>query len=873
MHAHRHPAPSLLLALILGVGCGFLTDDDLDARMDSDGDSYAAEQFGGQDCDDKNRDIWPGAVEVCDGIDNDCDGDIDGDALDKRTWYRDADEDGYGSPSTETPAVACFPPEGFVGDATDCNDDPNNDGASINPQTVWFKDKDDDGYGDPEDAIVTCIQLPGLVSNDQDCDDEDPDLHPNTVWWEDQDRDGHGTPDAETTACWIEEEVPDGFLRAGSTTPDCDDDNVAVYPGVAAFETDETLCTIDHDLDGFGAMAPANPNHESGTDCDDDNPAVYPNALELWYDQVLNDCLGELNTVSISVANEYMSGISAGDYLGKAVRGTGYFFHCDPSQTDCEDTGQRPGYAVAAPSEDTHGPSSGAVYLVDPDFDDDVRLTLLGSSQINRLGRYLIAAGDLNEDTHHDLLVGTQDDYAYVIFGAMDVTTDVVTLSPRHKTTALAVYVAEETGDDLGSSGSGLMNFSGDGNPDLALGAPMSASIGDGAGRVYIFPEAARSSTINLAEIRAGISTDVEDETDVLDEPEEEEFGDVEDTGRDDEGDTGSEVEEPVGAEEATWAEVWTIEPEADGAGALFGQSLADIGDFNGDGHHELVIGAPSGDWSETDAGRIYLLRSEDFNTDESDSGASGFTSFEEESAVGGFTKEISATDLVRVDGKFEGERAGQVVASAGDFNGDGLRDIVISATGVQSSPKPGRIYIWLGTTSIYEGGIPGAVLKIDEAAQVTIEPDIALGEANFGASVSTAGPLLGVPSIKTPGDLDGDGMADLLIGSPDADSPAYASGRVYLVYGGITGFWDIDDLMVQPGSESGTEGDGRTGFIRTGAMFYGDAAYSLGYAVDGPGDISGDGHPDLLLGAPGADLYEIGTGPGAAFILTGVDG
>ena len=209
---------TLLMTGLLSA-CGFLTEKDLDERMDADGDGYLAKQFGGQDCDDTNRDIWPGAIEVCDGIDNDCDGNADGDALDKRTWYRDADGDGYGSPSTEDPSVSCFPPEGFVGDATDCNDDPDY-GAQINPRTTWFRDKDLDGYGDPNDTVITCVQLLGLMGNDEDCDDTDPELSPETIWWQDGDGDGFGTSTGEVSACWTEAEAPSEFTRAGATTED-----------------------------------------------------------------------------------------------------------------------------------------------------------------------------------------------------------------------------------------------------------------------------------------------------------------------------------------------------------------------------------------------------------------------------------------------------------------------------------------------------------------------------------------------------------------------------------------------------------------------------------------------------------------------------
>ncbi len=74
-----------------------------------------------EDCDDTNAEISPLAAERCDGLDNDCDGEVDGEgAADRSAWYTDWDGDGYGDPATET--LACEAPEGAVVDGTDCDD-------------------------------------------------------------------------------------------------------------------------------------------------------------------------------------------------------------------------------------------------------------------------------------------------------------------------------------------------------------------------------------------------------------------------------------------------------------------------------------------------------------------------------------------------------------------------------------------------------------------------------------------------------------------------------------------------------------------------------------------------------------------------------
>jgi len=89
-------------------------DDDYDA----DGDGYRWDNVGWDDCDDSDPDSSPGSVEVCDGVDNDCDDEIDNGAT--TTFYPDHDGDGYGNP--DYPIESCAAPSGYVSDGTDCYD-------------------------------------------------------------------------------------------------------------------------------------------------------------------------------------------------------------------------------------------------------------------------------------------------------------------------------------------------------------------------------------------------------------------------------------------------------------------------------------------------------------------------------------------------------------------------------------------------------------------------------------------------------------------------------------------------------------------------------------------------------------------------------
>ena len=105
---------SVFVAL-LSVGCSGETKET--GAPDGDGDGYSA----AEDCDDGNAAIHPGATEVCDGVDNNCENGIDEDtAEDAATWYADSDGDNYGNAADSV--NACEAPADYVSDHTDCDD-------------------------------------------------------------------------------------------------------------------------------------------------------------------------------------------------------------------------------------------------------------------------------------------------------------------------------------------------------------------------------------------------------------------------------------------------------------------------------------------------------------------------------------------------------------------------------------------------------------------------------------------------------------------------------------------------------------------------------------------------------------------------------
>jgi hypothetical protein len=166
------------------------------ANGDSDRDGFDGVEFGGDDCDDSDAQIHPDAIEECDGIDNNCDGEIDEGRT--RTFYTDGDGDGFGN--TDLALDACELPEGYAETAGDCDDaDP-----AINPgateicdgidqdcdsvpddgiQILLYTDSDGDGYGDDETERLGCgdEEGPGVATEDGDCDDDNTEIHPGAT--------------------------------------------------------------------------------------------------------------------------------------------------------------------------------------------------------------------------------------------------------------------------------------------------------------------------------------------------------------------------------------------------------------------------------------------------------------------------------------------------------------------------------------------------------------------------------------------------------------------------------------------------------------------------------------------------------------------
>jgi hypothetical protein len=305
-----------LFALLLSCsgpnkgGSSATAADSGEAVFDGDDDGFGAEE----DCNDSDSAVHPGGVEVCDGVDNDCDGEVDEEVL--QTYYEDGDGDGFGDP--EQALEACSVPDGAAANGSDCDDahelsypgaaeicdgldndcDGNIDDNDVIP---WYADADGDGFGDPEAVVESCSQPDGTVANGEDCDDEHPEVSPDgeevcdeldndcdgdvdegtlRTYYEDRDEDGYGVGEAIVEAC----SLPAGYSEESG---DCDDADEDFHPGADEsdcadpndYNCDGSVGYADADLDGYAACQ----------ECDDRSDEINPAATEIC-DGVDNDC-------------------------------------------------------------------------------------------------------------------------------------------------------------------------------------------------------------------------------------------------------------------------------------------------------------------------------------------------------------------------------------------------------------------------------------------------------------------------------------------------------------------------------------------------------------------------------------------------------
>ncbi|MDP6933942.1 MAG: integrin alpha [Myxococcota bacterium] len=472
----------------------------------------------------------------------------------------------------------------------------------------------------------------------------------------------------------------------------------------------------------------------------------------------------------------------------------------DPIGSD--DTGNSSGDDTGP--EDTAPPDTGETTTEPLQSLADADAVLWGDAPGDYAGSGVVFAGDVTGDGHGDILVGVTADSE----GGSAPGSAVLLAGPLEGEATLGevgVVLAGSGTETAGLSLAGLGDVNGDEVDDFAVGAPYSAGAGVQRGAVYLF-HGPVSTGGDLSEADGIVSGGMNYAL----------AGWAIDGGEDIDGD---------GQPDLLVAAKWQGTASTPYAGTVYvlsdipsgdttvldadhalqgeetedvvGQSVALIDDVDGDGLADLLTGAVwlSPDDEREHAGGAYLVTSTTLAT-----------------------LDAGATSLEAATARLEGEDAEDLAGwdvSGTDVSGDGVGDLVISApshTEVEGVEQAGITYVVFGP-------VEGTVDLAD--ADVRIIGDELLEWS--GAAVSSAG------------DQDGDGIADLWMGSLyRSPGDSYIAGAALLFTGISSGDIALSDAAV----------------TMAGAAEY-DAA---GWAVDGGEDIDGDGEPDLLVGASGAD-------------------
>jgi hypothetical protein len=282
------------------------------------------------------------------------------------------------------------------------------------------------------------------------------------------------------------------------------------------------------------------------------------------------------------------------------------------------------------------------------------------------------------------------------------------------------------------------------------------------------------------------------------------------------------------------------------------GRSVSSAGDVNGDGFEDLIVGAPSLYPSGRDfAGESYVIYGKDGGPGDIDVGA------------------LTASQGFRITGANAFDGIGVLVSEAGDINGDGIDDLTVAGRSPIGNPtttyviygqfgtapdldlaalSPSQGFTITGSDKISAAGdVNGdGTTDLVVGSNVVYGKEGGLGNIDLAALAPADGfKIIGVEngyhggSVDTAGDVNGDGIADLVLGAPELVSDGVVTGGAYVIYGKEGGPGDIDVATLTPAQ----------GF-RVIGIAEGDTA---GYAVHAAGDVNGDGVGDVIIAASGA--------------------